>query len=172
MGKKLQGVYCKCELIHTERISLPEINPQIFLFIKRFIKTVQEIVEKEGDEIVCRRDAKGHFPIHWAALGGFNNLIEFFLEKGTSLNEHSLNDYGPRPIHWACVNGHVVTVDLFLEKGIHIDTTDLNGCSPLLIASQYGQSLVVSYLLQKGANKFHSDINGDTALHWAAFKGW
>ena len=141
-------------------------------FSNRFIKTVKETLQGEfGDELIQQRDKDGHTALHWAALGGYNEICEILVEKGCPLNEHSDNDYGPRPIHWACVNGHVVTVDFFLERGVHIDTSDLNGCSPLLIAAQYGQSLVLSYLLQKGANKFHVDINGDTALHWGAFKG-
>ena len=137
----------------------------------RNLAKVKEISEQEGNEFVQKRDPEGHTLIHWAALGGHNEIINYLLEKGVPLNEHSDNDYGPRPIHWACVHGHAVTVDLFLEQGVPIDVTDLNGCSPLVIAAQYGQSLCVSYLLQKGANKFHVDINGDSALHWAAFKG-
>lgn len=135
------------------------------------LNKVREIVEKEGDDYVQKQGKEGHTFAHWAALGGHNVLLEYLLDKGAPLNDHSDNDYGPRPIHWACVHGHVIVVEMLLEKGVPIDVMDLNGCSPLIVAAQYGQSLMVSYLLQKGANKFHTDINGDTALHWAAFKG-
>ncbi len=118
-----------------------------------------------------QRDQEGHTFVHWAALGGANNVLEFLLDRGCPMNEKSRNDYGPQPIHWACVYGHAVTLDLFLERGVPIDSLDANGCSPLIISAQYGQSLCISYLLQKGANKFHVDINGSSALHWAAFKG-
>ena len=128
-------------------------------------------MEKEGEGFAEKCDEEGHTFVHWAALGGYNEIINCLLEKGAPLNEHSDNEYGPRPIHWACVHGNIITVDLLVERGVSIDTTDLNGCSPLLIAAQYGQSLAVSYLLQKGANKFHVDVNGDSALHWASFKG-
>ena len=132
---------------------------------------MKEICEREGKEYVHKRDEDGHTFVHWAALAGQNEVLTYLLEQGASPNEHSNNDYGPCPIHWACVHGHVITVDLLLEQGIPIDMTDFNRCSPLTIAAQYGQSLCVSYLLQKGANKFHVDINGDSALHWAGFKG-
>lgn len=135
------------------------------------MKRAKEVIEKEGDEFAQRFDTEGHTFLHWAALAGHNHIVEYLLEKGVPINSHSQNDYGPRPIHWACAQGHVRTVDLFLEKGVPIDCTDLNGCSPLIIAAQYGQSLAISYLLQKGANKFQVDINGDNALHWAAYKG-
>ena len=98
-------------------------------------------------------------------------MLELLLDKGAPLNQRSGTEHGPLPMHWACVQGHVKAVDLFSDRGVDVDATDLNGCSPLIIAAQYGQSLCVSYLLQKGANRFHVDINGDSALHWAAFKG-
>ena len=132
---------------------------------------MREIAEREGGEFLLKQDSDGHSFVHWAALGGHNALLEYLLEKGVPINESSENEYGPRPIHWACVHGHVVTVDFLLERGVPIDCTDLNHCSPLLVAAQYGQSLVVSYLLQKGANRLHVDINGDNALHWSSMKG-
>lgn len=149
---------------------MPSILPPTFCLHSNLPK-LKEVVENEEDGYVCKLDDEGHTLVHWAALGGYNEIIEYLLHKGAPLNDHSKNDYGPRPIHWACINGHVIVVELFVERGVDIDTSDLNGCSPLMVASQYGQSLVVSYLLQKGANKFHLDINGDTALHWAAYKG-
>ena len=132
---------------------------------------MREIVEKEDADFVQQIDKEGHTFLHWAALASNNDMIEYLLEKGVPLNEYSHDDYGPHPIRWACVYGNIKTIDLFLEKRVPIDTTDLNGCTPLIVSAQYGQSLSISYLLQKGANKFHVDINGDTALHWAAFKG-
>lgn len=135
------------------------------------IKRVREVLEKEGDIWATKVDLEGHTLVHWAALGGFHELIDLLIEKGAPLNKRSNNDYGPLPIHWACVHGHVMTVEYFLDKGIQIDSTDLNGCTPLIVSAQYGESLCVTYLLQKGANKFHVDTNGDSALHWASFKG-
>lgn len=129
------------------------------------------MLDREDLDFVKRVDVEGHTFVHWAALSGSHELVDYLVEKGAPLNSHSKNDYGPLPIHWACAKGHVMAVEYFLDKGVHIDATDLNGCSPLIIAAQYGESLCISYLLQKGANKFHVDINGDSALHWASFKG-
>ena len=54
---------------------------------------------------------------------------------------------------------------------VSIDVVDNKGCTPLIIASQYGQTMLVGYLIGKGATLFITDKEGDTALHWAAFKG-
>lgn len=35
----------------------------------------------------------------------------------------------------------------------------------------YGKTLTASYLLGMGAQNHLTDINGDNALHWAAYKG-
>ena len=132
---------------------------------------LRETIEEKGVEYVRTRDSGGHTLLHWASLGGHVVLVEYLLSQGALINVHSDNDYGPRPIHWACVHGHVTVVDLYLERGVSIETMDYNRCTPLIIASQYGQSLVISYLLKKGADKTHIDINKDTCLHWAAYKG-
>ena len=82
-----------------------------------------------------------------------------------------MNDLSPKPIHWACVNGHFVTVDILLQNGVSIDTVDNRHCTPLIIAAQYGKTMLVGYLIGKGARKDLTDLDGDNALHWAAFKG-
>ena len=48
---------------------------------------------------------------------------------------------------------------------------DKSGCTPLLIAAQYAQSDLVAYLICCGADAAAVDMNGDTALHWASYKG-
>jgi len=48
---------------------------------------------------------------------------------------------------------------------------DHKGCTPLIVAAQYGQTMLTGYLIGKGAKLFVTDKEGDTALHWAAFKG-
>jgi ankyrin repeat protein len=75
------------------------------------------------------------------------------------------------PIHWACVNGHIAVVDVLLQRGVNIDVLDKKGCSPLIVACQYGKTMLAGYLMGKGASTRLTDNDGDTALHWAAFKG-
>jgi hypothetical protein len=52
-----------------------------------------------------------------------------------------------------------------------IDAQDSSGCTPLLIAAQYGHPDLAAFLIQRGANPNNVDSSRDTALHWAAYKG-
>lgn len=131
----------------------------------------QLVLASKGKQILKQHDSSGHTALHWACLGGHAKVVQYLIDNGTPLNEQSGNGYGPRPIHWACVEGHIVIVDLLLQHGVPIDSTDKKNCTPLIIAAQYGKSAVASYLIGKGANTHAVDVEGDTALHWAAFKG-
>ena len=142
-----------------------------FLGLHRDTKMCRELVGQHGVKILNTFDSHGHTPLHWAALGGYSELIKFFLNCGVDVNRQSRSDYGPYPIHWACVNGHILCVDLLIQNGASIDCTDNKGCTPLIISAQYGKAMLAGYLIGKGAKSFFTDHEGDNALHWACFKG-
>ena len=54
---------------------------------------------------------------------------------------------------------------------VGIDAEDSSGCTPLLIAAQYGHPDLAAFLIQRGADANKVDSSRDTALHWAAYKG-
>jgi ankyrin repeat protein len=87
------------------------------------------------------------------------------------IDDPSDNELGQRPIHWACVNGHVAAVDILCQAGVDLDVTDNKGCTPLIVACQYGKTMLAGYLMGKGARLQIVDRDGDNALHWASFKG-
>ena len=53
-----------------------------------------------------------------------------------------------------------------------MDATDHKGLTPLMMACMFGRSLMAAYLLGRGARPHLTDMNGDSALHWAAYKGF
>ncbi|KAL5012661.1 hypothetical protein ScPMuIL_011212 [Solemya velum] len=133
---------------------------------------VQTIVENLGTRVFSLRDDKGHTPAHWACLGGHVTILRFMIENKAPVNEPSNNDLGARPIHWACVNGHIAVVDILIQVGVPIDIVDNKGCTPLIVAAQYGQTMLGGYLMGKGCRLQVLDKDGDNALHWASFKGY
>ena len=60
----------------------------------------------------------------------------------------------------------------FLQAGVPVDATDHKGLTPLMMACMFGRSLMAAYLLGRGAQANLTDMNGDSALHWSAYKGF
>ena len=58
------------------------------------------------------------------------------------------------------------------QSGVTVDATDHKGLTPLMMACMFGRSLMAAYLLGRGAQPHLTDMNGDSALHWAAYKGF
>ncbi len=58
------------------------------------------------------------------------------------------------------------------QSGVPVDATDHKGLTPLMMACMFGRSLMAAYLLGRGAQAHLTDMNGDSALHWAAYKGF
>jgi len=131
----------------------------------------QDIIDRLGSDELTRMDSDGASPIHWAALGGHVHVLRFFAECRVPLDIRAGNALGSQPIHWACCNGHIGAVDILLNNDVNIDTTDNKGCSPLVIAAQFGRTSLAGYLMGRGARLQLVDKEGDNALHWAAFKG-
>ena len=132
---------------------------------------VQSYVEHAGVDILHTRDELGHTPVHWAALGGHTAILRYFIDLKVSCDDASENDLAQHPIHWACFKGHIAIVDILLSVGVPIDVMDSKGCTPLIVACQYGKTMLAGFLMGKGARLQVTDKDGDTALHWAAFKG-
>jgi ankyrin repeat protein len=127
-------------------------------------------------------DSNGHTLLHWAAKRGDDKrFVEFFLHHAPRpvlqelLHRTSLDNTAMTPLHWACTEPgaqSLAILSLFMKHHVNWETTDASGCTPLLIAAQYGQVEVCAYLLQKGrADLYARDTSMDTALHWAAYKG-
>lgn len=57
------------------------------------------------------------------------------------------------------------------QAGVAVNTADFKGLTPLMTASMFGKFATAAFLLGSGALGHLTDINGDTALHWAAYKG-
>lgn len=91
--------------------------------------------------------------------------------KPELLNQPSSDNVAMRPLHWAATEGGLPHAAVLLKYGAELEGKDGAGCTPLLIAAQYGHVDVVAFLLQRKANGAAVDNNRDSALHWAAYKG-
>ena len=81
------------------------------------------------------------------------------------------------PIHWAVTNGSIPNIAFLLSTALPgheeeiLEFRDKSGCTPLLVAAQYGHADVCAFLLKRGADISAIDNSSDGAIHWASYKG-
>lgn len=130
-----------------------------------------------------RRLQDGHTITHWCAKRSDDiRFLEYLAQKVSDIDMHipSADNVGMAPLHWACTEGSIPICNFLLKqvkqyKGLDMMDPmlirDKAGCTPLLIASQYGHADLVAFLIKRGADPSAVDSSLDTALHWAAYKG-
>ncbi|OQR95900.1 26S proteasome non-ATPase regulatory subunit [Thraustotheca clavata] len=138
--------------------------------------------------------------LHWAAAGGYLDVVEFLIEKS---NVNHQDDAGWTPLMSATSAGHVEMVSYLLSKGanpnianengqiplhyhkarqeiveILLDVTsdinkgDRSGSTPLMraIGGRPSREIVMLFL-DHNAKLTTKDINGNTPLHIAVMEG-
>jgi len=137
------------------------------------LERVQELVEKNGAEILKSTDQMGHTPAHWCCKNGHLHVLNYLVEAGAPVNLPSADSMGATPIHWGCIGGRLDIVHRLLlpDANVDVDVRDTQMCTPLLVAAQYGEVVLAHLLVRNGADVHAIDENHDTALAWAAYKG-
>lgn len=66
---------------------------------------------------------------------------------------------------------YIIDLLIYLQAAVAVNAADFKGLTPLMTACMFGRAATATFLLGMGALNHLTDINGDTALHWAAYKG-
>ena len=75
-------------------------------------------------------------------------------------------------IHEAIIKGNLEAVKTILETNVDlVEARDSDNLTPLLLASIHGQTEIVRFLIEKGADIHAGDNENSTALHNAAAQG-
>jgi len=107
--------------------------------------------------------------MHYAALGGQKDIIEFFLSKGVNVN---ITDYHGRiPLHHAVSWEYRDTVQYLLERDADINAKDQWGTFPIHYAAFAKDSEIFDLLVAKGAEIDVTNNDGATTLHYAVRVG-
>lgn len=117
-------------------------------------------------------DPQGHSCVHWAAKRGDIEMLQILYDYGANLGIPTDSEARMLPIHWAASDGKISSLRFLIDKRQDINAQDGNGCSPVIIATQHNHPTCVIFLIKNGADTTLRDGNGDTALHWAAYKGF
>ncbi|KAJ1351495.1 hypothetical protein KIN20_007511 [Parelaphostrongylus tenuis] len=108
--------------------------------------------------------------LHWAAINNRVPIVKRLLELGADPNAVG-GLLVSSPLHWACRVGHVFSSALLVKAGAVCNVRDAQGYTPIHLAVQCNQSILVAYLLEK----FHyckdiTDNSGMTPVMWAAYR--
>lgn len=100
-----------------------------------------------------------------AALYNDLEKLEKFIASGQTNN---VDATGYTALHYSARNGHLTACENLLNAGANVNAcTRSGGVTPLIRAALMGHEKVVQLLLRKGADIFHQDNDGNTALHKA-----
>lgn len=99
-------------------------------------------------------------PIVQAVFNNSNNVAKLLLENGIDVNY----SFDSRPmITIAAMFNQLETVELLLNYGAKVNDVDGSGVTPLMFAARESNVEMVTYLLEKGANKTLREITYQTA---------
>ena len=145
---------------------------ELFNSIRYGIKSQVVLLLQAYPDLANLTDTQGFSSIHWAAKKGDRELLQILFDSGASLDQPTASDSKMMPMHWAASDGKVSSLAFLLEKRQDINAQDANGCTPVVVAAQHDQLDCVIFLIKNGADTTLRDTNGDTALHWGAYKGY
>ncbi|KAL8690273.1 MAG: hypothetical protein Q9218_004239 [Villophora microphyllina] len=111
---------------------------------------LQILLDAGADPSTCGR--RGVSELYTAAEDGNTELVDYMLKSGT--NPSIQTQYGWAPLHWAACCGHVDCVRLLLESGADPNSISDQRVTPLDLATQADQSVVLELLRDVGARLY------------------
>lgn len=148
-----------------------------FSKLEDFQKLVTFLVTN-GEESALHSWVDKHSLAHWAVKRCDTRALEILQPYNLNFHQPTRDDVEMYPIHWAATEGSIKAVAWLLsniqsDKGVTaiLNARDKSGCTPLLIAAQYGFTDLVAFLIHQGADPSVLDNNKDSALHWGAYRG-
>ncbi|CAG5108750.1 Similar to ANK3: Ankyrin-3 (Homo sapiens) [Cotesia congregata] len=106
----------------------------------------------------------GFTVLHFAAMKLNAEVVEFLLEKGSSIN--TTNKDGATPLNLALLTADEEVINVFLRHGIDINTVMQSGLTPLQYAIKHNKESMVLILLKHGADTKVLDKSGRSILNF------
>ena len=115
------------------------------------------------------KTGEGYTPLMIAAYSGKLNAVEWFLEKGATVNCVDNTEWNT--LHYAAQGGDTDIISLIHIHLPNIESKTGEGCTPLMVAVYCGKLHAVNWFLEKGATVACECNRGWNTLHYAAQGG-
>lgn len=180
------GVYSATDVASTsaQEEQLEPVDLLSRLCVQGHLAGIESLLEKEGDQLIEQLDKHGYNCLHWAAVNNRPAVVRYLLAKPNCPGPNVVGSTPTlqTPVHWAASRGHVDVLRAFVEHATErqghsekeeadLSRPDSQGCPPLHIAVQNGETLAAHFLHAHGAELGQLDSQGHSALHWAASNG-
>ena len=133
------------------------------------IAVVKMLVEAGAG--VCVTDNERRTCLTLAACCGHTETVRYLVGLKVVDVNHT-DSYGRTALHWAIQEGYRDVMQVLIDAGAGVCVTDNESYTCLTLASVYGHTEIVRYLVGlKEMDVHHADNNGCTALHWAVQEG-
>ncbi|MBS1573519.1 MAG: ankyrin repeat domain-containing protein [Bacteroidetes bacterium] len=135
------------------------------------LETVKFLVEQKGNS-VDKLTHDGRLYLHWAAMTGNAEVIEYLIKKGSKIDQ--LDTKGLTPLAFAATSGvnNPKVYELFFNAGISPKAKYKNGANILLLSIGNDKDGTLQKLFEaKGLKITDKDDKGNTAFDYAATYG-
>ena len=135
------------------------------------LELVKELHELCGDDIISIRDEDEYTPLHRASYNGHENVVEYLLHSGASVEARTID--GWQPIHCACRWNKVGTASLLLQNGALVNSRTNGRQTPLHLAASNDRAKSTLELLLHHRDLDPTLLNGqsETAFQLAERNG-
>lgn len=121
----------------------------------------------ENTSLITQKDSNCRTMLHWAALNGKEQLVEFLLKfQQCSVDES--DDTGATPLILATLKGSLAICKMLIERGANVNKSNSNGHTPVKYAGSKNHKEILTYLLDCNGDPNARDHIGETPLHRVA----
>jgi len=149
------------------------VSPLYYAAANGNSESVLMLVKNGANVLKSGTGPGGNQLLHKAVQAGCSlEAIQCLIENGA--DPQAVNDQRDLPLHFACLSDRLVDVLLYLMEQTHatyINAPNASGVTPLHIAASTGSIVILSQLLQAGADAMAKDTHSKTPYDYAQRNG-
>jgi len=126
----------------------PKGDPMLNLAIRDKSEDVINLLIANKATDVDLSNKSGETPLMIASINGDLPVVKSLVLQRKAQIDH----IGWTPLHYACARGHLDVAQFLIANGASIDSLSQGNATPLMMAVQSGNEVLIKLLLDKGAD--------------------